>query len=466
MKSIPFILLLATILYACSENERPAIASAEPGEEMSGGENFTTFDFSENAFGEPGQNLTSAEETQFGTGNFFFRSNWVTAPASVASLDGVGPMMNAISCGSCHFKDGRAKPPASPTENLNGLLFRLSVPGVGPHGGSSDEPNYGGQFQDKSILGVNEEGDVHVSYVEQAGQYADGAAYSLRKPVYEFTNLKYGALQNDFEYSPRIAQQVPGLGLLENVSEQTILAFADDNDANGDGISGRANYVWDEVNQKSTLGRFGWKANQPSLLQQTAGAFNGDIGITTSVFPSEGLSPAQAAIYGALPNGGTPEISDENLAKIALYIKTLAVPARRDWQETQVLRGKLLFTQLNCSGCHIPKMQTAASNSVGALNNQTIRAYTDLLLHDMGEGLADNRPDFLATGREWRTPPLWGLGMIKTVNGHTFLLHDGRARTIEEAILWHGGEASRSKDDFTQLSKTDREALLRFIESL
>jgi CxxC motif-containing protein (DUF1111 family) len=467
-KNCVFAILCIGLTFAsCDADEEPAaIATVEEGEALSGGENFTTYDVSENAFGEQGDNLSSTEEVQFGTGNFLFRSNWVTAPASVQTLDGLGPIMNAISCGSCHFKDGRARPPAFATEGLNGLLFRLSIPGTGPHGESLSDPNYGGQFQDKSILAADSEGKVNVTYQEIEGEYADGTLYSLRKPVYEFYDLNFGALAVQLQYSPRIAQQIPGLGLLENISEQTILAFADENDANGDGISGKPNYVWDEALQQTRLGRFGWKANQPSLRQQTAAAFNGDLGITSSVFSSEGLSLDQQALYNTLPNGGAPEISDENLAKIVLYVQTLSVPARREWNVQTVLRGKYLFQQANCSGCHVEKMQTASSNSVHALNNQTIRPYTDLLLHDMGDGLADNRPDFLANGKEWRTPPLWGLGMIKNVNNHTFLLHDGRARNMEEAILWHGGEAENSKTKFLQFSKSDRESLLKFLESL
>jgi CxxC motif-containing protein (DUF1111 family) len=224
--------------------------------------------------------------------------------------------------------------------------------------------------------------------------------------------------------------------------------------------------VWDESLQQIVLGRFGWKANMPSVRQQVAGAFSGDIGITTSLFPAEGLTPTQKDLYPDLPHGGTPEITDENLNKISTYVRTLAVPARRDWKEKDILRGKLLFTSLNCSACHVPQMTTGNSNTISALNSQTIRPYTDLLLHDMGEDLADGRPDFVATGSEWRTPPLWGLGMIEVVNGHTFLLHDGRARNMEEAILWHGGEATQSRDAFIQLSKDDREKLLKFLKSL
>ncbi len=449
---------------SCKEDEQPHLY--EEGEEYSGGEHLTTFDFSENAFGHEAHELTFQQETDFVVGNSLFRNNWVTAPASVQSLDGLGPMMNAISCGSCHFKDGRARPPASPDEQLNGLLFRLSIPGQNEHGGPLDEPVYGGQFQDKSIQGVEPEGGVVVAYEEVAGTYADGTPYSIRRPIYQFSDLKYGDWAANTMYSPRIAQQIPGLGLLANVADETILSFADEFDADADGISGRPNYVWDEGTQNVVLGRFGWKANQPSIRQQTAGAFNGDIGITSSLFSSDCLSSTQRAIYNDVPDGGSPEIDDENLDKVVSYIMTLSVPARRDWKDSEVLKGKGFFNDLGCGKCHVPSMITSGNSEFAGLNNQLIRPYTDLLLHDMGDGLADGRPDYLASGSEWRTPPLWGIGLIKTVNKHTFLLHDGRARNTEEAILWHGGEADASVNEFKKLSVTERSALIRFVESL
>ncbi|MFN0212630.1 MAG: di-heme oxidoredictase family protein, partial [Saprospiraceae bacterium] len=249
------------------------VANAEPNEQYSGGENATTFNFGQNAFGIQVKGLTSEEEGFFVTGNAFFRSNWVTAPASVQTLDGLGPIFNAISCGSCHFKDGRAKPPSTPEEPLNGLLFRLSTPGVDTHGEPLGDPYYGGQLQDKAILTVKNEARVRVTYQEMSGQYVDGSVYSLRQPNYEFLDLNYGSLANGWMYSPRIAPQMPGLGLLEIVPEAHILALADENDTDNDGISGKANRVWNYETQQVSLGRFGWKANQPSLSQQTAAAF-------------------------------------------------------------------------------------------------------------------------------------------------------------------------------------------------
>lgn len=461
-----FSLLLVLILGSCKKGNEPGIAQADPDEQYAGGVNGTSFDFGQNAFGGQVEGLTSEQSGFFVTGNSFFRSNWITAPASVQSLDGLGPIFNAISCGSCHFKDGRAQPPSQPEEPLNGLLFRLSVPGSDAHGGPLGDPIYGGQLQDKAIFSVQNESKVRVTYQEMAGQYTDGASYSLRKPNYEFFDLNFGNFAPGFMVSPRIAPQMPGLGLLEIVPEAEILAFADETDADGNGISGKANMVWDHAAQQFVLGRFGWKANQPSLSQQTAGAFNGDLGITSNLFPQDHLSPVQQQQYSNVPNGGTPEIPDDILTKVVRYTQALAVPARRDFEDKTVLRGKFLFEELNCSGCHRPQMSTGTGGEIAALHNQKIWPYTDLLLHDMGEALADGRPDYLASGTEWRTAPLWGIGLIKTVNGHSFLLHDGRARNIEEAILWHGGEAEKSREGFKKLGNVDREALLKFVESL
>jgi CxxC motif-containing protein (DUF1111 family) len=464
-KTLCILLASALAWFGCNKGDS-ALLQPEPGEQYTGGTQATTFDFGQNAFGGKVSGLSAEQAGFFATGNSFFRSNWVTAPSPVQSLDGLGPLFNALSCGSCHFKDGRARPPAMPDEPVAGLLFRLSVPGTDPHGGPLGDPVYGGQFQDRAILNVLPEGRVRVSYQEVPGQYPDGSTYSLRKPVYEFLDLGYGSLAAGWMFSPRIAPQVPGLGLLELVPEADILSYADENDADKDGISGRPNRVWDAESGQTLLGRFGWKANQPHLKQQTAAAFNGDIGITSSLFPEDHLSQAQKALYPNIPNGGEPEIPDDILQKAVLYMRALAIPARRDHADQTVLRGKQLFREIGCAKCHRPSMNTGSGGDIAALQNQKIWPYSDLLLHDMGPGLADGRPDFLATGTEWRTPPLWGIGLIKTVNGHSFLLHDGRARNAEEAVLWHGGEAEKSLDSFKKLNKEDREALLRFLDSL
>jgi CxxC motif-containing protein (DUF1111 family) len=459
MKRILILLIGLGLLTQCKPNDTlEPEGEYEKNEEFSGGY-LTTFDFGENAFGHSAPDLSFEEENSFVVGNSFFRSNWTTAPASASVRDGLGPIFNASSCGACHPKDGRSAPPLTFGEPLNGLLFRLS--------GANGQPEtiYGKQLQDKSILGKKVEAKVGVNYTEVAGNYKDGSSFSLRKPEYVFSEWGYGAIESGFMFSPRVGNQLAGVGLLEAIEESSILANVDVNDANGDGISGKANYVLYELSQTIKLGRFGWKSNQPSLLQQTAGAFNGDIGITSSVFMKDHVTESQTALHNVI-KGGEPEISDKNLNDVVFYLQTLSVPARRNFKDPEVLRGKLLFKQLACASCHTPEFKTGNTHSVSALREQTIRPYTDLLLHDMGDGLADNRPDFEASGNEWRTSPLWGLGMIKTVNGHTFLLHDGRARNIEEAVLWHDGEAKVSKEKFVNLNKNDRSNLLKFLESL
>ena len=465
-------------LSSCSKDD-PDITEEEIGLEVnewfSGGENFTTSVEGKFAFGQMGKKLAYQDRIDFAVGNATFNVNWVTAPGSVRSLDGLGPIMNAISCKSCHFEDGRAAPPPTPQSPLNGLLFRLSIPGKNPHGGPLPDPIYGGQLQDKAILGVNPEALVSVSYTEQKGTYEDGSTYSLRVPNYKFHSFGYGDLAAGWMHSPRIGQQIIGLGLLEEVAEKTLLEYADESDSNGDGISGRANYVWDIKTQKTVIGRFGWKANEPTIEQQIASAFNGDIGITSKLFPKDHQTPKEKEMIGNLPDGTNPdapegeknELFDVVLADVTTYTQLIAVPGRRsNYKEPNVIEGKRIFHQLNCVSCHRPKMKTSNTATRKALRNQIIRPYTDLLLHDMGEGLADNRPDFLATGREWRTPPLWGISRIFGVNGHTTLLHDGRARNMEEAILWHGGEAEKSKEAFKKLPKKERDKLLAFLNTL
>lgn len=444
-------------------------SGAEDGEELSGGAT-TIFDKSMNAFGFAAANLSQAEKNKFGLGNSIFKTSWVVAPSSTTGVDGLGPLFNARSCSGCHKLDGRGLPPANPGDDLGGLLFRLSVSGEDAHGGPMGDPQYGGQLSNHGIYAgattsATAEGNVSVTYITTTGKYKDGTTYELRTPVYTFTDLGYGPLSSDIMYSPRLAQQLPGLGLLEAIPATDILALADIADVNGDGISGKPNYVWNYETNTTDLGRFGWKANQPTLSQQTAGASLGDMGITNRLFTDENLTGDEVTDYGSWPNGGTPEMLDADLDQLIFYCQTLAVPARRNWADDQVLRGKELFTQAKCSACHTPYFVTG-THPVSALSNQKIRPYTDLLLHDMGSELADGRPDYLATGNEWRTPPLWGLGLIKTVNGGRFLLHDGRARTLEEAIIWHGGEGTFSKNAFINMNAADRAALISFLESL
>ena len=392
-----------------------------------------------------------------------FRQNWVPSPASTTARDGLGPFFNARSCSGCHFKDGRGRAPIEHGEVTTRSIIAFKYSGSTSTGANLPEPVYGGQLQDISILSEVTEAGFNVNYTNFNVIYPDGVTVSLRKPEYVFTNLGYGKMASDVAVSPRVANAMIGLGLLEAISEETLLDLADEYDEDNDGISGRPNYVWNIEEQRATIGRFGWKASMPTIKQQVAGAFSGDMGITSSLFPDENCPIGVDC--DVIPNGGTPEIPDKNLDKVVFYSSVLAVPARRDFKEQHILEGKKLFTKANCVGCHIPKLKTA-SHEIPVLNNQIIRPYTDLLLHDMGNDLADNVSDFKASGNEWRTPPLWGIGLIKTVNKHTTLLHDGRARNIEEAILWHGGEALNAKDVFMNFTQEERGKLIAFIKSL
>ena len=424
----------------------------------------TAFTTNRNAFSLSARNLTNLERRAFEVGDSFFNQNWVTAPASTDARDGLGPTFNAQSCSSCHTLDGRAEPPKDNDDPKRGLLFRLSIPGEDATGAPLGDPKYGGQLQDRSILKAPPEGRFIIVWREISGSYGDGESYTLLQPDYSFIELAFGDLHPGIMVSPRIAPAVFGVGLLEAIPEADILAAADPDDEDGDGISGRANMVWDVKEQRTRLGRFGWKANVPTVEQQVAGAFLGDIGITSSLFPDENCPGIQDDCAAAL-SGGEPEIPDFRLDRVTFYNRTLAVPAMRDVDDLQVLHGAALFLRAGCGACHTPKHTTGEAD-IEALSNQEIFPYTDLLLHDLGDGLADGRPDFLANGREWRTPPLWGIGLVDNVNGHTRFLHDGRARNLAEAILWHGGEGTAAKEAFRNYSREEREALLRFLNSL
>lgn len=417
------------------------------------------------AFTLPAANAREEHLRPFFFGNRLFNTNWVQAPGSVTKFDGLGPTFNRVSCSGCHTRDGRGRPPLSSRETMDSMLIRLSVPGLGPHGAPKPHPVYGDQLQDRSILGVPAEGRATISWTKVSGRFADGEIYELTKPVYRFEGLAFGPIGKDVLTSPRVANQVIGLGLLEAVPQAYLLAFADPDDANKDGISGRANRVWDPVSRKTILGRFGWKANTANLAAQAAGAAAGDIGLTSPLHPFENCPSAQTACSRA-PTGGPQELDQDFLDKLVLYLRLIAVPAQRNAQDPQVLRGEKLFADAKCWVCHQPVLKTDASAALPELREQTFHPFTDLLLHDMGAELADGRPDFLASGREWRTPPLWGIGLFQTVNGHTRYMHDGRARDLSEAILWHGGEGQASRDAFVRMPKADRAALIAYLYSL
>ncbi len=440
--------------------------SLQSNEVLSGGET-TVFVEGQNAFSMPLANISRENRRAHVIGNSFFNKNWVIAPASTTARDGLGPLFNARSCSECHLRDGRGAPPIG-DEPLVGLLFRLSLPGEGPHGGPNPLPSIGTQLGVRAIPGVEPEGNVKITYEEVSGFFADGAPYSLRRPVYEIIpNPGQESLKPNTLVSPRIALPVFGIGLLEAIPEEALLALADPDDEDGDGISGRPNWVWEIEKDTVSFGRFGWKANQPTIRQQTAGAFHGDIGITSSLHPEQPLTRRQHEALVDVYMDTEPELDEKTLDRVVVYQQTLAPPARRNARDPEVVRGRELFTAARCDACHVRAWETGdLVPGIPELANQTIYPYTDLLLHDMGPELADGRPDFEASGSEWRTPPLWGIGLIEAVNGHTFFLHDGRARNMEEAILWHGGEAEASREAYKQFDSADRAALLAFLRSL
>jgi CxxC motif-containing protein (DUF1111 family) len=443
---------------ACRKPE--SISNDDYDERLSGGSN-TVFDESSTAFSNSFPSLTGRNLLAHELGDASFERVFVSAPSPINP--GLGPIYNNVSCISCHAADGRGKAP-NVGEDLLSLLLRISVPGKDNHGAPMAVPGFGGQLQSHSIFGVKPEASIITNYDYQNSLLDDGTSVELRRPNYILTN-PYEALPTNMEVSPRLAPPVFGLGLLEAISNADILANADEDDLDGNGVSGKANQVWNATKMISELGRFGWKAGQPNLKQQSAGAYNEDMGITNPIFRNESSLNQTQFTFPTYENNQT-EINDSILSTVAFYMQTLAVPARRNVDDPAVLKGKSIFRNIGCNNCHVENFRTAVNVAFPALSNQLIHPYTDLLLHDMGEELADNRSEFLANGKEWRTPPLWGIGLTKKINGHTNFLHDGRARNFTEAILWHGGESQVSRKKFKALNYQDRLALQRFLESL
>lgn len=429
-------------------------AALEPGELRPGGAT-TTDEAGVTAFMQPAANLTLARRTDFESGRQFFLLEWEVAPGK-AETDGLGPTFLASHCTGCHDRNGRGQPARSPDDRSSvGVLVRL---GVGDRG--AQLPAYGSQLQPFGIDGVAGEGWARRTETTLVHVASDGSEHELSMPRYELVDLAFGDPGDDVHLSPRLTPQLVGQGLLEAIADADLLALEDANDDDGDGISGRVARLAD-----GQLGRFGWKAAQPSVIAQSAAAFAEDLGISSAAHPTENCPSAQATCK-ASPNGGAPELSALRMRLTASYLRLLAVPARRAGDAPEVLRGKAAFAAARCSSCHHPSFVTRDDALEAELAGQSIWPYTDLLLHDLGTGLADDLPEGAADGHEWRTPPLWSLGLLETINDRRALLHDGRARTIEEAILWHGGEATGSRTAYESLSADDRRALLRFVESL
>ncbi|MGB0465910.1 MAG: di-heme oxidoredictase family protein [Pontibacterium sp.] len=477
-------LFFTAATFALNTDPTTDFSRAESGEVYQGGLGTHFKRINADAFSQPSANLSFEHQLDFRVGNGIFKKLWVSAPATTTASDGLGPLYNARACQRCHLKDGRGHPPEAnwPEDNAVSMFLRLSIPAqnltqqqqlASGQLGNIPEPTYGGQLQDFAVAGLPAEGRMSIRYQEIPVILSGGETASLRQPVYSISDLSYGPLHPQVQISPRVAPPMIGLGLLEQISDQDLLAAEDPDDKNNDGISGRANRVWHAAKQQISLGRFGWKAGNPSLNQQNNSALNGDMGISNpdATSPNGDCTPQQPECL-ILPNGNSLhhngfEASRQMTDLMLFYTRNLAVPARRDVDKKQVLAGKQVFYNTGCQSCHKPKF--VINNDPAAPDNnspQLIWPYTDLLLHDMGEGLADNRPEFAATGQEWRTPPLWGIGLTQTVSGHSYFLHDGRARNLLEAILWHGGEAESIKQAVIQMPKNSRDNLIQFLESL
>ncbi|HEY9281724.1 MAG TPA: di-heme oxidoredictase family protein [Eoetvoesiella sp.] len=457
-------------------------SKAEPFELMQGGAGTVRKLINHDIFSHPAANLTFEGRQEFSVGNGLFRKDWVSSPSSTLASDGLGPLFNARSCQACHVKDGRGTVPGFEPlgrSDVVALLLRLSVPSKVEDARrrlgreelvSLPDPIYGHQLQPFAVAGLPAEGRVKIDYREIPVDLNGGEAAVLMAPTYSVENLGYGPLHADVRFSPRLAPPMLGLGLLEAIHQDDILANAARD--HGDGVSGRPNWVRDLRTGQQVLGRFNWKAGQPSVEQQASNAFSGDMGLSTPLLPNHygDCTSAQKECL-ALPNGaqahlGEHEVSGRLMDFVTSYSQNLALPQRRDIDDARVLAGKQRFYEANCIACHVPKYVTRRDAVRPEHRFQLIWPYTDLLLHDMGSGLADNQDEGDANGREWRTPPLWGIGLTKTVNPEATWLHDGRARTLLEAVLWHGGEAQAARDRVVSMSPQDRADLLRFLGSL
>lgn len=362
----------------------------------------------------------------------------------------LGPRYEATSCAACHVRDGSAAPPEGPGDEGDGMTVTLGIADEG-------DPLYGRQLQRRAVPGTLREGAFEVQWNAASGAIPDGTPYELLTPHAETHDLAFGPVASPLRL--RVAPRLVGLGLLQSIPTDAILAHVDENDLDGDGISGRARLVLDETTGAQALGRFGWKADAASVKQQVARAYVLDLGMTSAAFPVDDTPAAGAA-------SDPIEVSETDLADVSDYVSTLAVPMRIDWDDPDVQNGVEVFREVGCATCHIETFTTDAAARLTPLRGQLIQPFTDLLLHDMGPGLADPSGTDPGLEREWRTAPLWGLGRTEIVGGHSRFLHDGRARSLLEAILWHGGEAATARERFVQRSANDRRALLRFLESL
>lgn len=485
------------LLIGCSGNESPKPTVTPSLENV---DETRVNNVSSNAFSLHVANLKDLKKIRrFNIGDDFFENPWVEKTASTSLRDGLGPLFNNDACQDCHIRDGRGGLPSEVAEGetqfFNSVIIKAIKTDISPDKrtqmlsgtlGNVGDTSVGPQLQQHAIFDIQKESGMRVSYEYSNVVFNDGAIVEIRKPIWQLQSL-YEKSGYDFNadtiFSARAAQPMIGLGLLGLIDESDILALADPEDTNEDGISGKANMVWDVMQNRTTLGRYGWKAGQPSVRQQAAGAFNNDMGLTSAIFPNDGCLAHQADCLSSPKGDGDSqaeypyEVSETVLDAIEFYAKHLAVPQRRAPNNADVVQGREIFMQSGCNTCHVESYTTQYSEAFPELSEQPIEPYTDMLLHDMGEGLADftlanqaasdqHLVEYQAHAREWRTPPLWGLGLTLTVNPEAGFLHDGRARTILEAVVWHGGEAESAKQAVLALSAQERAHLLAFLNDL
>lgn len=418
---------------------------------------------SSDALSQPAANLSREERARFVVGNSFFTNPWVIAPASAAGRDGLGPLFSAAACQDCHIRDGRGHAPNGPRDFPSAAVIRIALPNGAP------DPVYGSHLQTRAIPGLAPEARAAVHWKTHTETLPDGTELELRRPVLSVTAWAYGKPHVDAQISLRVAPAMTGMGLLEAIPAAELGAYAETQKQLG--LRGVINRVDSLADGRLQTGRFGWKASKPTVRQQTLDAFVNDMGITSSLFTEEACTPVQMGKgCKPLPRGGHPELTDSIEQMVVFYAQHLAPPVRRGYDLANVAAGQKRFADLGCEGCHKASWRTgqsAVSAVSAAVSHQTIWPYTDLLLHDMGPGLADHIVEGEASGQQWRTPPLWALGQVKAVGGEAAgYLHDGRARSVTEAILWHGGEAQTARDAWAALPAQARHELLEFLGSL
>jgi len=479
------IVALMICLTSCN---KVLVPDFQPAEHLPAG-GMTGKGLSDRSFVQVGRNVDRKEELLFWTGFSLFRDPWVIAPSSTKDRDGLGPLFNTRSCISCHSSGGKGPSPVQGVSKPSALVIRF---GSAEDSAFSD-PVYGDQLQPRAVAVTHSgiqpnllgEAKLRLNYQEIYGEYADGTTYILRQPSYQLTDLAYGDLDKRTALSPRFSPVIYGVGLLDAISAQDLLSQEDIDDTDEDGISAKYNRVPVKPSHHNTadfhglvksdtgtghrgIGRFGHKAKHPSLHQQVAAAFRDDIGITNTSFVSESCSTGQTNCQAAatIVGDSSVEIPNKLLDLVTQFNQLMAVPPARNLGSFKAQQGRKLFYQLGCESCHTASYTTDATYPHNSLANQTIWPYTDLALHDMGPDLADNVSEYDANGREWRTPPLWGIGARKNMRSENLYLHDGRAESVAAAILWHGGEARPSQQNFIQLDQQQRNALLAFLDAI